>query len=355
MQRITLLNQEKGNVMRILLIGNGFDLAHDLPTKYGDFLVICEQIDLAQKDPLFVSREKRYLDFCNTIDTKEYTLFCDAVLKNCWIEHFVRVKNTIGEKWIDFETEIRDVVLSINKEKESSINDTFKCPRDSRLERAIKDKCGRKGVTFKKAYKCLNIELDGLTKALDLYFAIYVSKKEIVTKSIFKKMMIDRLLSFNYTPTFGENYLEYTNQDTYENCYIHGETDWNKQSCNLVLGFDDHYLEKGNPVLESVPFEKYYQRIVKLTDNNYLEWLKEIENEDGDSELYIYGHSLAPSDGDILKVFICCPQIQTHIFYLDDLDRAEKVQNLAVVLGPDKLIELAGGRNKRIDFLLIDD
>lgn len=28
--------------MNILVIGNGFDVAHGLPTKYGDFLEFCE-------------------------------------------------------------------------------------------------------------------------------------------------------------------------------------------------------------------------------------------------------------------------------------------------------------------------
>ncbi len=30
-------------IMNILIIGNGFDLAHGLPTKYGDFLDFCER------------------------------------------------------------------------------------------------------------------------------------------------------------------------------------------------------------------------------------------------------------------------------------------------------------------------
>ncbi len=29
--------------MNILVIGNGFDLAHGLPTKYGDFLELCKE------------------------------------------------------------------------------------------------------------------------------------------------------------------------------------------------------------------------------------------------------------------------------------------------------------------------
>lgn len=30
-------------IMNILIIENGFDLAHGLPTKYGDFLDFCER------------------------------------------------------------------------------------------------------------------------------------------------------------------------------------------------------------------------------------------------------------------------------------------------------------------------
>lgn len=30
-------------IMNILIIGNGFDLAHGLPTKYGDFLDFCQK------------------------------------------------------------------------------------------------------------------------------------------------------------------------------------------------------------------------------------------------------------------------------------------------------------------------
>ena len=30
--------------MNILMIGNGFDLAHELPTKYTDFLEFCKRV-----------------------------------------------------------------------------------------------------------------------------------------------------------------------------------------------------------------------------------------------------------------------------------------------------------------------
>ncbi len=42
--------------MNILLIGNGFDLAHGLPTKYGDFLDwvnVIEQVVKVKKEETF--------------------------------------------------------------------------------------------------------------------------------------------------------------------------------------------------------------------------------------------------------------------------------------------------------------
>lgn len=36
--------------MNILVVGNGFDLAHGLPTKYGDFFEFCRRIDSIEEN-----------------------------------------------------------------------------------------------------------------------------------------------------------------------------------------------------------------------------------------------------------------------------------------------------------------
>jgi hypothetical protein len=72
-----------------------------------------------------------------------------------------------------------------------------------------------------------------------------------------------------------------------------------------------------------------------------MDWLKDIDAGEP-STVTIYGHSLAPSDGDILKQFIDNKNVKTDIYYLDEEDRAMKVQNLAVILEPQRLIELSG-------------
>lgn len=71
-------------------------------------------------------------------------------------------------------------------------------------------------------------------------------------------------------------------------------------------------------------------------------------------ELFIFGHSLAPSDGDVLIKFITNEYIKTTVFYLNDEDRAEKIKNLAIILGQSELVRIAGGPKPRIRFIQYD-
>lgn len=56
--------------MDILILGNGFDLAHELKTKYSDFLEYCK------------NEYQKYL----SIDKSEYARLCR---NNIWIKHFI--------------------------------------------------------------------------------------------------------------------------------------------------------------------------------------------------------------------------------------------------------------------------
>lgn len=103
--------------MNILVIGNGFDLAHGLPTTYKDFLAFTDE---------FIKYEKNYLDGSHvfseeTVKFEEY--FWDLIVTrrdygedkdaeklinelkeliqdNMWLKHFHNVQ--IKNGWIDF-------------------------------------------------------------------------------------------------------------------------------------------------------------------------------------------------------------------------------------------------------------
>ena len=83
--------------MNILIIGNGFDLAHDLKTSYKDFLKYWEK-----------ARPKAYLEDWPDVPTqwkKEHV--------NVWFNYFLEKQQILGDTWIDFETEIYDVITKI--------------------------------------------------------------------------------------------------------------------------------------------------------------------------------------------------------------------------------------------------
>ena len=81
--------------MNILILGNGFDLAHGLKTKYSDFLDYCVE-----------KNNKRIIGMIN---------YGTTFIDNIWLQHFITTCNNYGKNWVDLEDEIYRVVLSLNK------------------------------------------------------------------------------------------------------------------------------------------------------------------------------------------------------------------------------------------------
>ena len=339
----------------ILIIGNGFDLSHKLPTTYIEFLSICKISTgpNSKKPEKYTGNNRLYKKFIDALDNNQIMRFRGLVMNNYWIYHFNSEATKINEKWIDFEEEISNVAFRAKKDMDSSDNGDprFSLSKSTLLEYISKNRnIQKKSIySYKELFSLLYTDHQRLTKALDIYMDCFVNKMHPPKNTFFKEHLFDRVLSFNYTVTYTEHY----NPDI-DCCYIHGRSNASVNStCNLVLGFDDHYMQS-SVIPELIYFEKYYQRIINQNDNQYFNWIDDINSSKDNTELYIYGHSLAPADGDILRAFILNPKVLTHIFYLDETDRAGKVKNLATVLGPDQLIKLTGGNSARILFHQIE-
>lgn len=81
--------------MNILILGNGFDLAHGLNTKYADFLKYCQE---------------KYCTINNVgVDKDNNFLY-----NNVWAKHFLN-KTLQGDKWIDLENEIYNVIIKLSE------------------------------------------------------------------------------------------------------------------------------------------------------------------------------------------------------------------------------------------------
>ena len=84
--------------MNLLVIGNGFDLAHGFQTRYTDFLKYC----------------KEYRN-CNPISNVEdmNQEFENFIADNIWLKYFLSITNLDDDRtWIDFEQEIAKIVNS---------------------------------------------------------------------------------------------------------------------------------------------------------------------------------------------------------------------------------------------------
>lgn len=72
--------------------------------------------------------------------------------------------------------------------------------------------------------------------------------------------------------------------------------------------------------------------------------------------LYIFGHSLDVTDGDILRRLILHDNVKTNIFYYreyenDKRDLKQKIANLVKIIGQDELIKRTGGNTRTIEFV----
>lgn len=86
--------------MDFLVIGNGFDIAHNLPTKCAQFLKYCKE----HTEKESVSEEENI--------NEEFDLFVGT---NIWLRYFLRLigislLNESDKTWIDFEKEVAEVI-----------------------------------------------------------------------------------------------------------------------------------------------------------------------------------------------------------------------------------------------------
>ena len=376
---------------KILLIGNGFDLAHGLPTSYKDFLDFCKMVRELYTYPIIDNEynQKKLIDWNTDKTIKSKLLECyengkncfedkittqckeldelyDCIKENVWINYFLEREKSIGENWIDFESEISNVVQAI---------ETLKgyIERDEDVLK-IKDTKQQTIIYFLKIAKKslqdvfnlkridgfiedISIELDKLIRSLEIYICEFVNEIDIIKENDdIKTITPDYVLSFNYSNTYERIYGQ-SKEVTYD--YIHGKADIenNVDTCNLVLGIDEYLEDDKNDKLEFIAFKKFYQRIYKSTDSTYMKWVEQIKKyPEVNHNLFIFGHSLDKTDRDILKLLICNDNVTTKIYYYrknknDKKELGKLIKNLVRIMGQDELISRTMGEHKTIEFI----
>lgn len=391
--------------MNMLIIGNGFDLAHGRPTTYADFLQFLESILWVRNDnrnrtvleehieadisteytnPFLVMHPlvKKYI--LSTIDTrynsddgsahnKNKTIqeLYDCLEENIWYEYFqiiVQKGKIRGKNWIDFESEIQEIIKFFD-EKFYDLYEPYiiKVQEKNSLSSKIRMFYSKldfskfnaaKGRTENYIPNCLDFiektyqDLEKLIRCLEIYLGDCVAKIPITCCSPdIKGLECDSVLSFNYTEIPTKIYPSLTNTH-----YIHGFAEIKRpaEENNMVLGVNEYWegSEKNFRTNFNL-YKKFVQRIIKETGINYKSTLLEMQSEFENSRknqtfaytgpqyshVYIFGHSLDVTDGDILREVIRNPGVITTIFYKDKQQQANQIANLSKVLGQDELLK----------------
>ena len=384
------MRSKEALALNILIIGNGFDLAHGLPTKYEHFLKyvdafkrfkdICKQESVKADWETANEEDKDFiLHFANLYDKKPqiYKEIENLISNNVWIDYFWKIYKSRGiagkDGWIDFESEISRIIQTLDKARLTILEEINRGQKLGKMtyqqSNILSPLWGKPGTSCDSmkfdenavGYKKTRFltDLNRLTRCLEIYLSNYV--EEITPKVKLPDidgLTIHCVLSFNYTHTY-QRFYDANKNPKIRYDYIHGETKAGSDvdNCNLILGIDE-YLEgyakdRDN---EFIQFKKFYQRIYKKTGCKYIDWMNSMaqmpsgygRNGDAIHNVYIIGHSLDITDKDILSSLINMESTKTTIFYHSQTTLGNQISNLVKVLGEDRLIAKVHGANASI-------
>ena len=383
--------------MNVLMLGNGFDLNYDLPTKYINFLntvnciakrtgdafsvgEIFSDKDLLANDTGIARSYEKYASVYDAIPVDACAVErLKAIAKNnLWFAYLIKSFNRdIG--WIDFEQEIATVLCSFRaflpklnlefprgnfpndlihnyifrkfdffyqeQSEYGSINGVvvldqwYSVKEKYILEYPLGS--NNKIINKEAVIETLEHELLELAEGLKLYLQYFVDNvvvelcKRNAVKPLVGLQQAEHIVTLNYTNTYEHIYGE---GSVY---HIHGNL-----SDRVILGINPDDSDK----LESIdtlflPFKKYYQRVINCSDVEYLDW---ISNEDAYISLAVMGHSLDATDKDIImQMFEKAKDIT--VLYHNEKVKASLVSNLINIYGKEQFDELR--INKHLRFL----
>lgn len=342
----------------VLVIGNGFDLAHKLKTKYDDFI---QYIRAAEEDDSFIPKQ----------EDREFIRKC--IETNGFLNYFLDYTNEVPG-WVDLEKLIKEVVdyfeiffencnefINLRGRIElDAMNDNMTIQKGRVIECIYKFKLfdiensmgnvlskhmdpiyytNRYGLNKREVLRFLKKQLNEVIELLRRYLVYATEDLDKIDKIQQIADINPRyVISFNYTYTYKRYGIE--DKDVF---HVHGRLLKN----NMVLGFNDEDPEN----LDFVYFKKYFQRIQKLTG-----YINKARLMDRDADLtpnpiiHFYGHSMDKTDGDIIVKLRSLARGFV-IYTYDQEDYEQKVINLIDVFGKKDATELI--QTKFIQFVPI--
>ncbi|MBZ2086922.1 bacteriophage abortive infection AbiH family protein [Streptococcus oralis] len=367
----------------ILILGNGFDIAMGRKTKYTDFIDFEKQ--------LFSNPNEELLEFL-----KVKNIRIEKYKDNLYLKFINENKATLGDNWSNLEimiSQLADAIMYFKENNDLIFKVTITGQTGLLEEKLSKEKNYRSklyisdlffSLFHKKGWGSLEREvaldklnnefirqLDLLIELLEIYLS-YLDYIDFEVRGIetsptaldaISDLSNSSVLNFNYTNTSGNLY----GTSEKKTHFIHGRINLDRTFSRIntmVFGIED----KENDVnSDLIPYQKYYQRVVKETGSKFEDFFKRTFYDIGDAfgtqfpnskNIIVFGHSVDPLDKEIFQK---CFELAENgkydyrfIFtYFDELAKRSIIKNLAIILGKEKLIELTGKRN--VVFVKSDD
>lgn len=350
--------------MNILIIGNGFDIAHGLPTSYVDFLKYCRDYDSSQ-NPVSENEELK-------------AEFSEMIKNNIWLNYFLEITPNLNVEgtWIDFEKEILKVIQGFCPSEwlrqRGGITSPSNCLTPDEFE-AGKLKIFKNYIIFDNfrngSSNCPKYNVDGLykelrkfTRAFEIYcYSIIGEKCGITRRYRLNSVLLSHrgtedcpktyIVSFNYTRTFNRFYdifVDNKHNNNYGYVYPHGEACADVElepayaglvTGGLVLGtqsFDYSDNDFAIPVDFNV-FQKHNQQHRYSTLSDFQQLLLELRKSENSAEevnIFVVGHSLDASDHAKLKhLFAENKNAKITVFYHDEESFQRYINNITEILG----------------------
>ena len=359
----------------ILILGNGFDLSMGRKTSYSNFVEFANNLFLEKEDHL-----QSFLN-SNNIDIEKYK-------DNFYLRFINENRSILGENWSNLEIMISQLAEAIDFYRSNpdsiyySSENTLRIvyPDKFRKELVSQENFASKIFVAEIFYKMFTIfgwarlerrmaisELNELfishLELLTNLLEIYLSYRDYIDFEIDKISPVETALnaitdisesyviSFNYTHT-PYKLFRIPIKNTH---YIHGEIDLSRHKSEIntmVFGIEDKEIDVNSSL---IPYQKYYQRIVKETGSEYLDFLEPRHAEDlygglKKKNIIVFGHSVDPLDKEIFQNCFALTSHYTNNYrfiftYYNESAKRSIVKNLAIILGKDKLVELTGNKN----------
>ena len=360
--------------MNLLIIGNGFDLAHDLKTGYKDFL----RYVIQREESLYSNFTKNNTDAdLEYFEEKEAHLI-KYVEKNVWFYYFTNLYKEhliSGNNWIDFESEISHIVEIFDRsmpDKYSYIPALNQLNDDKKMVLFYNyyGNIYAEGVddvpkhTYKELIDHIYEDLERLISAFEYYLKNEVETVEIRKRSSdIEALKLDGILSFNYTDTIKRIYQNVAKTAIH---YIHGKVSDNDDN-NMVLGINEYWDAK--EAGEHTAFncmKKFTQRVINNTGVDYRKWIYDATGtgmkyerkreqtsykELGLSNVYVFGHSLDITDKDLLKEIFDNEHIIVNVFYRDKIHQSELIAAIVRMITEEEFIRQYNSYPQKIRFI----